>query len=222
MQNPGRNPKLYVFKTSGDKTGLFYVSQGTIIHIEPKSIRTQPPVNFEVKQGGFLELPLFTELSGSRTYSLNTEGHVYGVEELHISKSLSARFSISGQSSCYGCSLPISQGQYWFKRLRIENSAKAEMSSESLNVKTKTIVLHIQTLDVQGAASINADVMNMFTDFLKIQYDAKIDSSSRGYRAYQGPGYHSGCGSTAGAGHGGDGGYGNKWGCVKCSQPGLF
>lgn len=163
-------------------------------------------------------LPLFTSLTGSRPYTMNVEGQLYGVEELRVTKTRSVRLTISGHSSCYQCSLPVSQGQYWFNNLKVENAAKVEISSNSRNVKTQSVTLHIQSLNLQGSSAVNADVLNMFSDVMKIQCDAKIDSSSQGYPAYQGPGYRSGCSSSAGAGHGGDGGYGERWGCSKCKQ----
>lgn len=151
---------------------------------------------------------------------MNVEGQLFGLEELRISKALKARFSISGYTSCYGCSLPVSQGQYWFKKVNVENTANVEILSNSRNVKTQSVTLHVQSLNVQGTATINADVLNVFTDFMKVQCDAMVDSSSRGYPAYQGPGYRSGCGSSAGAGHGGDGGSGERWVCSKCTETG--
>lgn len=209
-------------KVTGDRSGVFYVSNGTQIQIEPGSIRSEAPVSFVVKQGGTLELPLFITLRGSRTITMDIEGQVYGVEELRIPKAFHARLAKTGKSSCYGCNVPVSNGEYWLEKLTVAESAVVEVLSNSRNVKSQTIVLHVQSMNLQGTGKIKVDVINIFADFMKIQCDSQVDSSGQGYPAYQGPGYRSGCDKTAGAGHGGDGGYGRQWGCSTCNQPGML
>lgn len=216
-------PALHVLKTTGDKTGLFYVNPGTRIHVDSESIRTQAPVNFEVKQNGGLVLPLLTVLAGSRTPVLNVEGHLYGIEELRVSKNLVARFAISGRSSCFGCNISTSSsgGDYWIQKLQAMQGANIEVLSNSKNVKSQAVVLYVKHIELKGTGRIIADVINMITDFMCVEYDAKVDTSSRGYPAYNGPGYRSGCSYSVGAGHGGDGGYGQLWGCSSCLKYGM-
>lgn len=215
-------PVLHVIKATGDRTGVFYVNPGTRIHVDSESIRTQAPVNFEVKQNGGLVLPLLTVLAGSRTPVLNVEGHLYGIEELRVSKNLIARFGLSGRSSCFGCgiSTPASVGHYWIQKVQAMQGATVDVLSNSKNVKSQTVVLYVKQIELEGTGRIKADVINMITDFMSVEYDAKVDTSSRGYPAYNGPGYRSECRSSVGAGHGGVGGYGELWGGYKCKQDG--
>ena len=151
---------------------------------------------------------------------LNVNGRVYGLEELRISKDTRVVFTDKGQSSCMRCSsIALSRfvGKYWMTRLRIMKGAQLEIQSASFDVTSKSVLLHFQQADLDYTGSLKADVVNVFTDLLSLEYDSNIDTSGRGWPAAQGPGATSCCTkfgqSTCGAGHGGKGGYGYSRAC---------
>jgi len=143
------------------------------------------------------------------------------VEELRLFKGTKATLHIEGASLCANCSRY--SGQYWFKTLKVMQNAVLTVQSDSKDVKQKTVTLHIEHLQLDYTSSIVGDVMFLLTDFMSVEYDASVDTSSRGW-SIQGPGFSGGhCENVAGAGHGGRGGTGYRRGCVgECSAAGQY
>jgi hypothetical protein len=206
--------KLSIRKVTGDKSGLLVVNPGTQIHVETHNIRTHAPVNYDILASGELYLPLLTVINGNRAPALKVHGVLRGIEELRIYKGSHASVYIQGSSFCKNC--PPYTGQYSFKKVKIMQGASFTVNSNSQNIKTKTVTLNIQQLSLDYTGTIKGDVANMFTNFMNLEYDASVDFSHTGWPASSGPGFRSGCGSLAGAGHGGKGGSG----CTSCSVDG--
>ena len=168
---------------------------------------------------GELYLPPLTVLTGSRNPALDVYGVLREIEELRIFKGSQATVHIQGASLCSNCSLYT--GRYWFRKVKIMQGAIFTVKSESQDIKKQTVTLHVQHLHVDYTGSIVGDVVNLLTDYMNVEYDASIDSSSRGWPASKGPGFSGGgCGNVGGAGHGGKGGAGYRRGCGACSSPG--
>lgn len=209
---------MTIRKATGDKTGSFYINSGTEFHIATHSTRTHAPVNYIVPSGE-LYLPPLTVLTGSRDPAFEMKGVLREIEELRLFKGTHANLFIQGASLCANCSRY--SGRYWFKRLKIMQGAVLTITSDSKDIKIKTVTLHVKHLHIDYTGSLVGDVVYLLNDFMSIEYDATVDTSSRGWPASKGHGYSGGgCSNVAGAGHGGRGGPGYRRGCGACSSPG--
>lgn len=218
-QISGRVVRVTIRKTTGDRTGVLYINSGTEFHVSTHSTRTHGPVNYVVLSSGELYLPPLTVLTGTRKPSLQVYGVLREIEELRLFKGTQATLYIQGASMCANCSLY--SGRYWFKVLKMMQGALLTISSESKDIKKQTVTLHVQHLHLDYTSNIVGDVVFLLTNFMNVEYDASVDTSSRGWPASQGPGYSGGrCSNVAGAGHGGRGGAGYQKGCATCSSAG--
>ena len=219
---------LYVDKVVGDKTGVITAVDGTRVFIETHSIRTQAPVNFVVNTGGDLLLPVFTTLVGLRTEgALYVEGRLYGIESLRLYTGVRSVVTDKGHTSCFGCNASFVvpyQSHYWFSKVNVMKDGTFELKSNSFNVNSRVVHLHVHEVDLDYSGQIKPDVVKMYTNVLSIEFDAGVDATQRGWPSVQGPGASRGCSqNVAGAGHGGAGGDGKSRNCrgILCTGAGT-
>ena len=226
QQVPGAVAEIRIGKVTGDKTGLLIASSNTRIYVETHSIRTQAPVNYQVNSGGQIVFPVITVLRGSRTYALSVSGEIHGVEELRISSNVGVLVTEQGSSSCFQCHGIYSTqyvGHYWFKKVQIMLGGNLKVQSSSQDILAKSVWLHASKVALEYTGSITADTVNVFADYLSLEFDASADSRYLGWSTMRGPGSHTDCEGVGGAGHGGPGGGGQITGCSPChSNGGTF
>ena len=184
--------------------------------METHSVRCEAPVNYRIDSGGQIFLPVRTTLRGTGSPGLATDGEIHGIEWLTISQNVNALFTEKGASSCVKCDAAFKTAyisHYWFKKLQISLGGTVNIQSSNKNVSSNAVNLHLLEASLEYSGSLKPDAVKIFTDYLSIEFDAKVDGSGLGWQAQKGPGFRPGCSSQAGAGHGGGGGSGYWSGC---------
>lgn len=143
---------------------------------------------------------------------MNVYGTCLGIHALRIFKSSTVYLQPTGQTSCITCFFAASNktefpGKYYFGSLAMMKGSALYVNSQSTDLVTKSVHLYLDVMDLENTAFISADVLQIISLKSKIEFDAKVTLSGRGYHSASGPGRPS-CGSCAGAGHGGIGGKG--------------
>ena len=205
---------------TGDLTGIVDVISGTRVYTHEGSTRMRATVNYIVRKGGELILPLITDIAGRRQPALEVFGAVFGVSQMRIHVGRYARLRSGGHSGCFKCaSQYLKRNQYWFDAVIVQGGAKLEMISAVQDVSRAT-KLYTRNVVVEYNGLVSTDAIDMTTKFAKVDYDGRIDTSGRGWTAGNGPGEgRSGCGgSVGGAGHGGRGGIGSGCACSSDSS----
>ena len=207
-------------RSTGDKTGVFYIVDNTRVYIETHSIRTEAPVNYDVQPDGELIFPILTVVTGTRSPALSVAGRIQGIEELRVFKNVHSILTDKGSSSCFDCSgNSQALSHYWFGKVKVMLGGQFEVLSDSRDIATRSVVLHISRMDLDYTGSVRADTVEMFSDFFSVEFDAKADGTGRGWPPGQGPGANTACEKVVGAGHGGAGGWGQISGCNRNCKP---
>ena len=191
--------------------------------METHSVRCEAPVNYRIDTGGQIFLPIRTTLRGTGSPGLTVNGEIHGIEWLRISQNVNALFTEKGASSCVKCDAAFKTAyisHYWFKKLQISLGGTVNIQSSNQIVSSNAVNLHLLEASLEYTGSLKPDAVKIFTEYLSIEFDAKVDGSGLGWQAQKGPGFRAGCSSQAGAGHGGGGGSGYWSGCGSCSVQG--
>lgn len=221
--------KLKVRTFTGDRTGIVDVISGTRVYTHEGSIRMRAVVNYIIRKGGELVLPKVSELAGHRAPSFEIYGGVYGVGQLRIHPGSHAKLYREGHSGCLDCSSRYTGSdfarKYWFDGIIVKGGGKFEVVSAVRDV-TRASQLHVENVAVEYNGLVTTDAIDVITKYAKVDYDARLDSSSRGWSASSGPGRgYARYGGAGGAGHGGSGGRGYTCGCYRsrgCYSSGRF
>ena len=187
--------------------------------METHSIRTEAPVNYQVDTGGEILFPVRTTIRGTASSALTVNGEIHGIEELQVASNVQVIITEKGSSACVACSSAFTTpyvGHYWFNKLQVSLGGTFKVQSSTQNVSAKAVHLHMLKTILDYTGSIKADVVNVYTDYFSIEFDATTDGSGLGWSNQQGPGRLSSCSGQAGAGHGGSGGSGYWTGCGSC------
>ena len=213
---------LKVRTFTGDKTGIFDVISGTRLYIDEGSFRMRVLVNNIVRKGGELILPQITEVAGHRAPSLQIYGAVYGVGQLVINGGSHVQLHRDGYTGCFGCSSKYIRSEfsrkYWFDEVIVKGGGKLEVVSGVQNVNSAS-QLNLKHIAVEYNGVVLVDAIDMFTKHAKIDYNARFDSSNRGWSAGRGTGVGgTQCGGSGGGGHGGFGGRGYSCSCNTYSS----
>ena len=181
-------------------------------------------MNYRIDTGGQIFLPVRTTLRGTGSPGLAADGEIHGIEWLRISQNVKALFTEKGASSCFKCDAASKTAyisHYWFEKLQISLGGSVNIQSSNQNVSSNAVNLHLLKASLEYTGSLKPDAVKIFTEYLSIEFDAKVDGSGLGWQAQKGPGSRGGCSSQAGAGHGGGGGSGYWSGCrSSCSVRG--
>ena len=153
-------------------------------------------------------------------------GTLLGIQTLKLFTSTSISFQSTGQTSCIACFFAASNttefpGRYYFGSLILMKAASLTINSHSTDIVTKSIHLYVDSIDLEGTSYISADAMQIISLKVKVEIDARILLSARGYASGTGPGRAASCPHCAGAGNGGSGGVGYRQ-CDKCYSGRLF
>lgn len=212
---------------TGDRTGIVDVISGMRVYAHEGNVRMHADVNFIIRKGGELVLPQITALAGSRSPSLEIYGGVYGVRQLRVYSGSHAQLRRDGHSGCFGCASEYFTGNlarsYWFEDIIVKGDGRFEMVSTGQDVRLAT-QLHTTSISVENNGLVAMDTAEVFMKYVKVDYDARFDSSGRGWPAKSGPGAgQSGC-AGGGAGHGRPGGRGYRSACTVsgCYVPGKI
>ena len=150
---------------------------------------------------------------------MNVYGTCLGIHTLKIFKGSVLFLQSTGQTSCITCFFAASNrtefpGKYYFGSLVMMKGSYLNIYSYSTNIISNSIHLYVDAMDLENTAYISADVLQIISLKSKLELDAQITLSGRGYSPSSGPGRPS-CGNCAGAGHGGQGGKGYR-ACGSC------
>ena len=151
-------------------------------------------------------------MAGLRNPAFNNYGTILGLQTLRIFKNTHVILQQTGQTSCIRCFFAGSNvtefpGHYYFGSVAVMKGAYITVYSRSSNVKTSSVKIFVDYLDVENTGYISVDAVQIIAVRFKIEKNAKVTSSGRAWSLGQG---RAGCGSCAGAGHGGRGGYGYR------------